>query len=122
MYHCCLVISHSYSHHTSRGYYRVSLYFIAKLLFDILPRRLLAAFVYSCISYWMIGRWVDCLCCIYISWPMYISTTVLYLINFLIFYGRIEEGLDKFCLLHSYLDVIVNFIIIKGIQHCCWAV
>ncbi|XP_065906212.1 broad substrate specificity ATP-binding cassette transporter ABCG2-like isoform X2 [Dysidea avara] len=42
-------------HHTSRGYYRVSPFFFATVMFDIVPKRLLAAFVYSLISYWMIG-------------------------------------------------------------------
>ncbi|XP_030344642.1 broad substrate specificity ATP-binding cassette transporter ABCG2-like isoform X2 [Strigops habroptila] len=42
-------------HQYTSGYYRVSAYFLAMLIGDLLPMRTAPAFIFSCISYWMIG-------------------------------------------------------------------
>ena len=44
-----------YSHENSSGYYRVSAYFIAKILSDILPLRLIPLIPFSILTYFMIG-------------------------------------------------------------------
>lgn len=46
-----LVISHEYI----SGYYRVSVYFLSKILSDILTLRTLPGLVFSCVAYFMIG-------------------------------------------------------------------
>ncbi|XP_061490660.1 broad substrate specificity ATP-binding cassette transporter ABCG2-like isoform X2 [Rhineura floridana] len=42
-------------HQYTSGYYRVSAYFLALMIGDLLPMRTLPAIIFSCISYWMIG-------------------------------------------------------------------
>ncbi|XP_053163167.1 broad substrate specificity ATP-binding cassette transporter ABCG2-like [Hemicordylus capensis] len=42
-------------HQYTSGYYRVSVYFLALMIGDLLPMRTMPAVVFSCISYWMIG-------------------------------------------------------------------
>ncbi|CAB4009782.1 ATP-binding cassette sub-family G member 2 isoform X1 [Paramuricea clavata] len=42
-------------HETASGYYRVSVYFLAKIFGEFLPYRALSAFFFSCIVYWMAG-------------------------------------------------------------------
>ncbi|KFV82853.1 ATP-binding cassette sub-family G member 2, partial [Struthio camelus australis] len=42
-------------HQYTSGYYRVSAYFLALMLGDLLPMRTAPAIIFSCISYWMIG-------------------------------------------------------------------
>ncbi|NXJ07044.1 ABCG2 protein, partial [Odontophorus gujanensis] len=42
-------------HQYTSGYYRVSAYFLALLLGDLLPMRTAPAIIFSCITYWMIG-------------------------------------------------------------------
>lgn len=42
-------------HQYISGYYRVSAYFLALLIGDLLPIRTIPAIVFSCITYWMIG-------------------------------------------------------------------
>jgi len=44
------------SHQSAAGYYRVSSYFFAKILCDLLPMRFLPVIFFSAISYWMIGE------------------------------------------------------------------
>jgi len=52
------------SHQNVSGYYRVSSYFFAKILCDILPIRLFPVIFYTTITYWMIGK---CVCvCVYV--------------------------------------------------------
>lgn len=46
-----LPISHEYI----SGYYRVSVYFLSKILSDILTLRTLPGLVFSCVAYFMIG-------------------------------------------------------------------
>ena len=47
------------SHQSAAGYYRVSSYFFAKMLCDLLPMRFLPVIFFSAISYWMIGElWI----------------------------------------------------------------
>ena len=45
------------SHENSSGYYRVSSYYVSKLLSDLLPLRVVPIPVFSMIAYWMIGMW-----------------------------------------------------------------
>lgn len=59
----------------------MSPYFFAKLVFDIVPRRLLAAFVYSCISYWMIGGVVCAIVNVIILFQVHINTYRILLVN-----------------------------------------
>uniref|UniRef100_A0A452HX07 ABC transporter domain-containing protein n=1 Tax=Gopherus agassizii TaxID=38772 RepID=A0A452HX07_9SAUR len=42
-------------HQYTSGYYRVSAYFFALIIGDLLPMRTLPGIIFSCISYWMIG-------------------------------------------------------------------
>uniref|UniRef100_A0A4W4DSG5 ABC transporter domain-containing protein n=1 Tax=Electrophorus electricus TaxID=8005 RepID=A0A4W4DSG5_ELEEL len=42
-------------HEYVSGYYRVSVYFLSKILSDILTLRTVPAIVFSCVAYWMIG-------------------------------------------------------------------
>uniref|UniRef100_A0A8B9P2M1 ABC transporter domain-containing protein n=1 Tax=Apteryx owenii TaxID=8824 RepID=A0A8B9P2M1_APTOW len=42
-------------HQYTSGYYRVSAYFLALMVGDLLPMRTAPAIIFSCISYWMIG-------------------------------------------------------------------
>ncbi|XP_005388218.1 PREDICTED: ATP-binding cassette sub-family G member 2-like [Chinchilla lanigera] len=42
-------------HEYKSGYYRVSSYFLGKLLCDLVPRRLLQSFIFTCVLYVMIG-------------------------------------------------------------------
>ncbi|XP_016111885.1 ATP-binding cassette sub-family G member 2-like [Sinocyclocheilus grahami] len=42
-------------HEYISGYYRVSVYFLSKILSDILTLRTIPAFIFSCVAYWMIG-------------------------------------------------------------------
>ncbi|NXJ36655.1 ABCG2 protein, partial [Ciconia maguari] len=42
-------------HQYTSGYYRVSAYFLALMIGDLLPMRTAPAIIFSCISYWMIG-------------------------------------------------------------------
>lgn len=44
------------SHQYTSGYYRVSAYFLALMIGDLLPMRTTPAIIFSCISYWMIGK------------------------------------------------------------------
>lgn len=43
------------SHEYISGYYRVSVYFLSKILSDILTLRTIPAIVFSCVAYFMIG-------------------------------------------------------------------
>ncbi|KAL7864150.1 hypothetical protein AOLI_G00155700, partial [Acnodon oligacanthus] len=42
-------------HEYVSGYYRVSVYFLSKILSDILTLRTIPAIIFSCVAYWMIG-------------------------------------------------------------------
>uniref|UniRef100_A0A673MZP7 ATP-binding cassette, sub-family G (WHITE), member 2a n=1 Tax=Sinocyclocheilus rhinocerous TaxID=307959 RepID=A0A673MZP7_9TELE len=42
-------------HEHISGYYRVSVYFLSKILSDILTLRTIPAIIFSCVVYWMIG-------------------------------------------------------------------
>uniref|UniRef100_A0A8C3SKQ7 ABC-2 type transporter transmembrane domain-containing protein n=1 Tax=Chelydra serpentina TaxID=8475 RepID=A0A8C3SKQ7_CHESE len=42
-------------HQYTSGYYRVSAYFFALMIGDLLPMRTVPVIIFSCISYWMIG-------------------------------------------------------------------
>ncbi|NWR74283.1 ABCG2 protein, partial [Centropus unirufus] len=46
-------------HQYTSGYYRVSAYFLALMIGDLLPMRTAPAIIFSCISYWMIGYQAD---------------------------------------------------------------
>lgn len=43
------------SHEYISGYYRVSVYFLSKILSDIITLRTIPAIVFSCVAYFMIG-------------------------------------------------------------------
>ncbi|XP_066527286.1 broad substrate specificity ATP-binding cassette transporter ABCG2 isoform X2 [Hoplias malabaricus] len=46
-------------HEYVSGYYRVSVYFLSKILSDILTLRTFPSIIFSCVAYWMIGYKVD---------------------------------------------------------------
>uniref|UniRef100_A0A8C7Z4S8 ATP-binding cassette, sub-family G (WHITE), member 2a n=1 Tax=Oryzias sinensis TaxID=183150 RepID=A0A8C7Z4S8_9TELE len=48
-------IQNRYLHEYISGYYRVSVYFLSKILSDILVMRTIPAIVFSCVAYFMIG-------------------------------------------------------------------
>ncbi|TRY64422.1 hypothetical protein DNTS_017116 [Danionella cerebrum] len=43
-------------HENSGGYYRTSVYFLSKVFVDLLPNRVLPIFIFSSISYYMMGK------------------------------------------------------------------
>ena len=47
-----------YRHEHANGYYRVSVYFVAKILFDLVPLRVIPAIPFSAIVYYMMGTFV----------------------------------------------------------------
>ena len=46
----------TFRHEKESGFYRVSAYFIAKLLCDLLPMTVIPVPLYCGITYWMIGN------------------------------------------------------------------
>ncbi|XP_072165159.1 broad substrate specificity ATP-binding cassette transporter ABCG2-like [Diadema setosum] len=46
-------------HESASGFYRVSVYFLAKVLCDLLPLRIIPAIIYAVITYWMMGLQAD---------------------------------------------------------------
>jgi ATP-binding cassette subfamily G (WHITE) protein 2 len=44
-----------FMHESASGYYRVSSYFLARVLCDMLPLRIIPVLFFSLVSYWMIG-------------------------------------------------------------------
>ncbi|XP_065903807.1 broad substrate specificity ATP-binding cassette transporter ABCG2-like [Dysidea avara] len=42
-------------HENSSGYYRVSSYFLSKVIGDLIPLRIIPIPLFSCLAYWMIG-------------------------------------------------------------------
>ncbi|XP_064419137.1 broad substrate specificity ATP-binding cassette transporter ABCG2-like [Latimeria chalumnae] len=44
-----------FTHQYTSGYYRVSAYFLAFLLGNLIPMRTISPVIFSCITYWMIG-------------------------------------------------------------------
>ena len=58
--HICTCIfftlfSFLFSHQNVSGYYRVSAYFLAKFLCDVIPLRIFSVIFFAAITYWMIG-------------------------------------------------------------------
>uniref|UniRef100_A0A6Q2WTE0 Broad substrate specificity ATP-binding cassette transporter ABCG2 n=1 Tax=Esox lucius TaxID=8010 RepID=A0A6Q2WTE0_ESOLU len=53
MWTCCFGCLHS--HEYISGYYRVSVYFLSKILSDIITLRTIPAIIFSCVVYFMIG-------------------------------------------------------------------
>ena len=45
-------------HENISGYYRVSVYFLSKILCDVLPQKILPSITFAAISYWMIGLYI----------------------------------------------------------------
>ncbi|CAG13535.1 unnamed protein product, partial [Tetraodon nigroviridis] len=43
-------------HEYISGYYRLSVYFLSKILSDILMLRTIPAVIFSCVAYFMIGK------------------------------------------------------------------
>lgn len=55
------VLSHEYI----SGYYRLSVYFLCKVLSDIITLRTIPALVFSCVAYFLIGvKPADTSCCL----------------------------------------------------------
>uniref|UniRef100_A0AAX7SCE3 ABC transporter domain-containing protein n=1 Tax=Astatotilapia calliptera TaxID=8154 RepID=A0AAX7SCE3_ASTCA len=46
-----------FTHEYISGYYRVSVYFLCKILSDIITLRTMPAIVFTCVAYFMVGRW-----------------------------------------------------------------
>lgn len=44
------------SHESISGYYRTTSFFVSKVIFDLLPLRLIPTTIYACIAYFMMGR------------------------------------------------------------------
>ncbi len=51
---CCIFLS-LISHEYISGYYRLSVYFLSKILSDIITLRTIPAIVFTCVAYFMIG-------------------------------------------------------------------
>uniref|UniRef100_A0A1X7SR17 ABC-2 type transporter transmembrane domain-containing protein n=2 Tax=Amphimedon queenslandica TaxID=400682 RepID=A0A1X7SR17_AMPQE len=47
---------HIFIHENASGFYRVSSYFIAKVLCDIIPMRVLPLCIFASVTYFMMGR------------------------------------------------------------------
>lgn len=45
-----------FRHEYISGYYRVSSYFFGKLLSDLLPMRMLPSIIFTCITYFLLGK------------------------------------------------------------------
>ena len=45
------------SHESASGYYRDSVYFLAKVFAEFLPYRAFSSIIFSTIVYWMVGKW-----------------------------------------------------------------
>uniref|UniRef100_A0A7N6A7I4 ABC transporter domain-containing protein n=1 Tax=Anabas testudineus TaxID=64144 RepID=A0A7N6A7I4_ANATE len=52
---CKMSYSSSYHHEYISGYYRLSVYFLSKILSDIITLRTIPAMVFTCVAYFMIG-------------------------------------------------------------------
>ena len=50
------------SHENSSGYYRVSSYFLSKVLVDLIPLRVIPIPLFSVTAYWMIGMFISYHC------------------------------------------------------------
>ena len=48
---------HNSRHENAAGFYRVSVYFTCKLLFDLIPMRVIPIMGYSTIVYFMLGKY-----------------------------------------------------------------
>ncbi|KFQ45900.1 ATP-binding cassette sub-family G member 2, partial [Nestor notabilis] len=46
-------------HEYISGYYRISAYFISKLMADLIPMRTIPSIIFSCIIYFMLGKYVE---------------------------------------------------------------
>ena len=53
---CCILYFTSLRHENASGYYRVSSFFLAKILTDLIPARIIPLLFYCAISYFMIGK------------------------------------------------------------------
>uniref|UniRef100_A0A1X7TD86 ABC-2 type transporter transmembrane domain-containing protein n=1 Tax=Amphimedon queenslandica TaxID=400682 RepID=A0A1X7TD86_AMPQE len=47
---------HIFIHENASGFYRISSYFIAKVLCDIIPMRILPLCIFASVTYFMMGR------------------------------------------------------------------
>lgn len=52
----CVNLRLVHSHENSSGYYRTSVYFLAKLFADLLPNRMIPIFLFTTIAYYMMGN------------------------------------------------------------------
>uniref|UniRef100_A0A8B9FWQ8 Broad substrate specificity ATP-binding cassette transporter ABCG2 n=1 Tax=Amazona collaria TaxID=241587 RepID=A0A8B9FWQ8_9PSIT len=46
-------------HEYISGYYRISAYFISKLMADLIPMRTIPSIIFSCIIYFMLGKYIE---------------------------------------------------------------
>ena len=47
----------THSHENVSGFYRVSVFFFAKVLVDLIPMRIVPLCIYSVIAYFMVGKY-----------------------------------------------------------------
>lgn len=59
LYDVCIkfIVLFVLSHEYISGYYRLSVYFLSKVLSDILMLRTIPAVVFTCVAYFMIGEY-----------------------------------------------------------------
>ncbi|XP_026060687.1 ATP-binding cassette sub-family G member 2-like [Carassius auratus] len=51
----CVCVCVCFRHENAGGYYRTSVYFLSKVFVDLLPNRIVPIFIFSSISYYMMG-------------------------------------------------------------------
>ncbi|KFM08184.1 ATP-binding cassette sub-family G member 2, partial [Aptenodytes forsteri] len=54
-----IVEKKTFTHEYISGYYRTSAYFISKLMADLIPMRTIPSIIFTCIIYFMLGKYVE---------------------------------------------------------------
>ncbi|XP_065906229.1 broad substrate specificity ATP-binding cassette transporter ABCG2-like [Dysidea avara] len=94
-------------HQSATGYYRVSSYFFAKILCDLLPMRFLPVIFFSAISYWMIGFKKDLLNFAIYLLTMLLTSSAASAIAFFISAGVSVFALANLCVALSFVFQMV---------------
>lgn len=93
-------------HENASGYYRVSAYFIAKVLTDLIPARIVPLLVYCTVAYFMIGK-----CC---------ALPQLKCAHFVHFWWRLGRGRETFLHFLAHCVLGIYCILINSLCYQCW--
>ena len=61
-----LSLACTHSHENISGFYRVSVFFFAKVLVDLIPMRVIPLCIYSVIAYFMVGKYMISTCYLFL--------------------------------------------------------